>query len=413
MRHRPLHSALRAYADEAAAALSADVADGAEVPFELAEAGGTARRSRTPLYCYRPLTGAFIRERLGRLAKLETYPPAARALTGLDGVDAYLRARGEQRVPRDDRDRADAALRVFLDRLFDGSSDFGLSAERFETIYAELETVVAARAQPTATLVVGLPGLRLASVEVALADGVLLTQPDAVSDVPDDVRWLGALDDEPNTLAMMTLADGLEADAAPARLRRLVRALRLYDAGSVGLAPIGWVQLDGGPWQLVDLDGGSPARPGAPMTVATEQEDELRAFVALTARRMPRRGELAWALRRFDLACERPEAAEALTDQLLALRALLEPEGPDTGLLARRLAALCAVEDEREALADRVIRAGDLERHLVAGLVAPSEAVEAVVDELTEHLRALLGDALCGHLDADLRAAADALLAPA
>jgi hypothetical protein len=147
MRHRPLQTALRAYADEAAAALSADVADGAEVPFELAEAGGTARRSRTPLYCYRPLTGAFIRERLGRLAKLETYPPAARALTGLDGVDAYLRARGEQRVPRDDRDRADAALRVFLDRLFDGSSDFGLSAERFETIYAELETVVAARAR--------------------------------------------------------------------------------------------------------------------------------------------------------------------------------------------------------------------------------------------------------------------------
>src|SRR4051794_39080040 len=36
MRHRPLHTALRAYAEEASAALAADVAAGAEVPFELA-----------------------------------------------------------------------------------------------------------------------------------------------------------------------------------------------------------------------------------------------------------------------------------------------------------------------------------------------------------------------------------------
>ena len=100
MRHRPLHSALRAFADDAATALAQDVADGAEVPFELAAEG---RPRRTPLYCYRPLTGAFIRERLGTLVRLETYAPAARSLAALEGVDAYLRSRGEQRVPRDPR----------------------------------------------------------------------------------------------------------------------------------------------------------------------------------------------------------------------------------------------------------------------------------------------------------------------
>jgi hypothetical protein len=63
--------------------------------------------------------------------------------------------------------------------------------------------------------------------------------------------------------------------------------------------------------------------------VERDQEDELRAFVALTARRMPRGGELAWALGRFDLACERDDPRDALTDLLLALRALLEPEGAD------------------------------------------------------------------------------------
>ena len=46
----------------------------------------------------------------------------------------------------------------------------------------------------------------------------------------------------------------------------------------------------------------------------------------------PRSGELAWALRRFELGCERDSRYEALTDHLLALRALLEPEGPESGL---------------------------------------------------------------------------------
>jgi hypothetical protein len=407
MRHRPLHSALRAFADDAATALAKDVADGAEVPFELASEG---RPRRTPLYCYRPLTGAFIRERLGTLARLSTYAPAARALEDLDGLEAYLRARGEQRVPRDARDRADASLRVFLDRLFEGSTSFELVDDRFSTAYDELEGLVTSRRASTATLVVGLPGLRLASTELALADGILLAEADTVPEVPEDAAWLAAVDDEPNVLAVVTLADPMQAEAAPERLRRLVRALRLYDTGAVGLAPVGWARLDDGPWQIVDLHGGSPARVGAPLTIGEDQEDELRAFVSLVARRMPRGGELAWALRRFDLACERENATEALTDLLLALRALLEPEGTDSGLLARRLAALCATAEHREALAEQIGDVTTLERAIMAGLAPPSAGVDDAVDALTEHLRAVLGHALCGHLDRDLRAAADALL---
>jgi hypothetical protein len=411
MRHRPLHSALRAFADDAATALAQEVADGAEVPFEL-ETGPPTRPRRTQLYLYRPLTGAFIRERLGVLVRLETYAPAARALEDLDGLDAYLRARGEQRVPRNARDRADAALRVFLDRLFDGSTSFELVHERWERAYEELEELVTSRREPTATLVVGLPGLRLASTEVPLAEGILLAEADAVPEAPSDAAWLGAVDDEPNVLTVLTLADPLQADAAPERLRRLVRALRLYDAGAVALAPVGWARLDDGPWQIVDLHGGSPARVGDPLTIGADQEDELRAFVSLAARRMPRGGELAWALRRFDLAAEREDPAEALTDLLLALRALLEPEGVDSGLLARRLAALCAHEDEREEFAERIADAVTVERAIMAGLAPPAAGVEDVAEELTEHLRAVLGDALCGHLDRDLRAAADARLMP-
>ena len=54
MRHSALHTALRAFAEESATALAADVADGAEVPYEL---DATPTRS-APLYCYRPLTGS-------------------------------------------------------------------------------------------------------------------------------------------------------------------------------------------------------------------------------------------------------------------------------------------------------------------------------------------------------------------
>ena len=60
-------------------------------------------------------------------------------------------------------------------------------------------------------------------------------------------------------------------------------------------------------------------------------------------------------------------AAEALTDVLLALRALLEPEGPQSGQLATRLAALCATRTERAALAARTAHAVSLERAVVAG----------------------------------------------
>ena len=106
----------------------------------------------------------------------------------------------------------------------------------------------------------------------------------------------------------------------------------------------------------------------------------------------------------------RAGTAQALADHLLALRALLEPEGAQSSVLGRRLAALCAVPAERDALAARVEHAAALERSVVAG-AAPGEPLGRLAAELSGHLRALLRDVLCGHLEADLRGLADALLA--
>ncbi|MDX6641971.1 MAG: hypothetical protein QOF12_2982, partial [Solirubrobacteraceae bacterium] len=75
-----------------------------------------------------------------------------------------------------------------------------------------------------------------------------------------------------------------------------------------------------------------------------------------------------------------------------------------------RLAALCAMPDERHALAERAAHAVSLERAVVAGLAPDGDDVDALCGELGGHLRALLRDVLCGHLDSDLREVSDHLL---
>jgi hypothetical protein len=214
-------------------------------------------------------------------------------------------------------------------------------------------------------------------------------------------------------LACLTLTNDPGAPAplseATVRFRRLLTALRLYDPIRVALGPVAWERTGAGPWTIGDL--GTGGRAHGVLLITVPAEDELRAFCNLVARRTPRSGELAWALRRFELGCERPSAADALTDHLLALRALLEPEGPQSGRLAGRVAALCAVEERRLEVTERVAHAASLERAFVTGLAPLDGGVEALLAEISGHLRALLRDVLCGHLDADLRALADQLLA--
>jgi hypothetical protein len=149
------------------------------------------------------------------------------------------------------------------------------------------------------------------------------------------------------------------------------------------------------------------------LVVSPEQEDELRAFCNLVSVRAPHDNELAWALRRFELGCEREGAYEALSDHLLALRALLEPEGPSSGLLAERVAALCATPQDRAKLTERMLEAQKLERAVIAGAAAERAAGLAIAEDVANHLRALLRDVICGHLAPDLPRLADELLAPA
>jgi hypothetical protein len=408
MRNRLLYTTLRDFTEQAGYQLAADAAEGAEVPFELVESRGR----RASLYAYRPLTEEFIGSRLGALHRLPAYAPAARALEVLDGIPSYLAVRGEERAAaaRSPRDRANNALRCFLAVVFDETTDFELSLARFERAYAELEAALYEGRQ-VITVLVPLEGLALVSDEVPIGEGLTLARSDAILDAPDDLAGGGD-----GAVAVLTIEhehrDMPPQAAARRRVRLLLTALRLFDEGAFGVAGGAWVRRDAGRWRLHAL-ALAPAPPSdETLVLEPDVEDELRAFVNLVPRRLPRRGTIAWALRRFELGCERRRRLEALSDYLLAARAVLEPEGASSGRLAGRLAAICAMPDQRAELAERVAHAISLERAVIAGLDPAVPEPGALVDELAGHLRALLRDVLCGHLEEDLVAIADGLLDP-
>jgi len=410
MRNRQLHAALSAFAEEAAWQLQSDTSDGADLPFEVVAAG----RRDSPLYCYRPLTGDFIAERVGLLGQLPGYRPALGALSAVGGLEAYLEANGEP-VPPDPRERAESTLRTFLARVFEDSTDFVLEDGRLKRALHELEAAIYDGRSET-VVIAPLLGLEIASPEVPLGDGLALVRGDAFpEDAPAEAVWAPGAP-SPHLLAVLRW-ESAPGDVAPVaharvRLRRLLTALRLYEAGSFTFGPLAWTRGGGGAvWQPFAL-GTLGHRTDATLILPVDQEDELRAFCSLVGRRTPRSGELAWALRRFEMGCERSVPAEALSDFLLAARALLEPEGPASGRLAGRVAALCATEEERAELAERVARTAALERPVITG-VSVDPGVDGLVAELAGHLRALLRDVLCGHLDADLRGVADEILAAA
>jgi len=409
MRNRQLHAALSAFAEEAAFQLQSDTSEGAELPFEVVAAG----RRDSPLYCYRPLTADFISQRVSLLGRLPSYLPALGVLVDSGGLDVYLESRGEP-APRDSRERAESALRTFLGRVFEDSSDFVLEDGRLKRALDEIESALYDNRAET-VVIAPLLGLEIASPELALGDGLALVRGDTLGEeAPGEAIWAPGAD-RPHLLAVLRW-EAAAGDAAPVahariRLRRLMTALRLFEAGSFAFGPLAWTRTGGGTWQPFAL-GVIGHRTDASLIVTPEQEDELRAFCNLIGRRTPRSGEIAWALRRFEMGCERPVPSEALSDWLLALRALLEPEGPASGRLAGRLAALCATEEERPALTQRVAHTASLERPLISGL-AVDPSIDTLAAELSGHLRALLRDVLCGHLDADLRGIADAILAEA
>jgi hypothetical protein len=416
MRSLTLQAALTEFAESAAAVLQADLAGGAEIPFELDSRPTRRGITSTPLYCYRALTGAFIAERQTALESLPARGEAARRLKGFDGLESYLAIAGSEPARATRPARVDAALIALLQDIFDEQTDFELRPERLQAALGRLEQSALAGGGDL-TLVATLHGLTITSAELNLTRGLTLGRPNALDGLPEAALPRGGGGE--HLVVVLDLAAD-ETDEAARELRdalthgravlaEVLRALRLFGDGRVTLGALGWARAGTGAWTPLPI--GSGGRPHGMLVITAEQEDELRAFCNLVSRRAPEGNELAWALTRFEMGCERDAPCEALTDHLLALRALLEPEGHGSGLLAGRVAALCATPQQRVQLTERIVQALAVERAAVAGggVVARSGALE-LVREVSDHLRALLRDVICGHLSADLVALADELL---
>jgi hypothetical protein len=427
-----LQQAVTAFAEQAAARLHADVLAGQEVPFDLETR--TARMRGASLYCYRPLTDAFIAERFAELRRLDSYAPAAAQLERCETLERYLLARGVE-APRRGQSHADAALLALLQDVFEEQTDFDPSwlaqrPERLERALERLDGSSLPRAGEV-TLVATLHGLAISSPEIALARGLSIARPDALLadrgspiGVPEQAlladrgsrRSAGGGGERGHLLVACTVVDavsGAEGVAAGVEtVRALLRALRLFGDGRIALGGRAFARVGDGQWNTVALGAGG--HPHGVLLVTAEQEDELRAFRNLISRRTPDGGPIAWALRRFELGCDRASEYEALSDHLLAVRALLggacESDSAPDGLLAARLAALCATPERRSELAERTLAAIALERQAIAGAAMPRAGGLALARDLAEHLRALLRDVVCGHLQPDLAALADEIL---
>lgn len=394
-----LHAVVDAIAAAGSQQLARRAAEGAPVPFDLVEVPSSGG---APLFSYRPRTRDFVEEHIDGLRQLAAWPAAVNVLAGFDGLGDYLLTHGERHVPIDARERADLVLRVLLATMHADSGDFLHTPARSAEAAGSLSRcLLAGRVQ--GTVVVPLLGVRLEGERLELEDGLVLMRDDVIADLPREAR--SPVRSRPGTVVVVSsLEDPARAAAlaqARPRLRALLTALRLYDTPAPALAPVAWSRMRGDGWASNPFIG-TCARASGTLEIPVEHESAVRGFCALMAARAPGDATAAWALRRFELACERGDHGEALTDVLLGLRALLETDQVGSGAMADRLAALCAAPGDWDAMRDRVQIAEALEIALMQGRSVDPSRTRALSLELRGHLRALLRDMACGHLPADL-----------
>ena len=407
MRNRALYGALRDFALETAALLTDDLREGAEVEFDVIDQAG---RRGPALYQYKPRTEAFLAERWSRLRELDTCVRAAEELGS--GASLWLRVNGGGAGVSGEQ--AEPALRAMLERLYADATSFGFPEERFERVYLEVEATLY-RDALAARVVAPLRGVAIEASRIDLGHGLAMVRGEAAGAPPEAVYPENG-DGEPAVLCVLerdvTADDGITASEAEDRFTRLVSALRLWAPGRIGLGAPGWRSTDDGPWQPLPFGGGAGG-PAGDWFLPSGEEAGLREFVTAIERADPPQ-HVAWARARFEMGCERGSDADALSDYLLGLRALLDATS-DAGeaSLALRVAALCAEEGRRRLVQRRVEAAIALERFVMGGgprTWPEGDSPAGLVAEVEGHLRAMLRDVLCGYLDSDLKGVADDIL---
>ncbi len=428
MRDLVVQEALKAMARDAAKRFRELVAGGKEIPYDVEEAG-----NGSPLPRYIPLTERFIGDHATALLELDSFGSGCAAIESAGLAGPYLEELGIA-VPTDERRRAELAGIAFLCRLWAESTDFPLDGDRLAAAVSELEDGGEA-ADDEIEIVVPVRGLQLGVTRLELASATIVSA--ETVEVPAEARASeggGGAGWEPVFLAAARVS-AREVDnedpepkadtgaRAVVAFRQLITTLRLFKAGSVGLGPHAWTRAGNDRWRRI-ATGAGRSGPGGYRLAEDELADLMAFSRTLGERSTPFSGTvvghrgpsrvLARAISRFEAGLERGVALEALNDYLLALRFLLEGGGPADLSLSMRVAALCAEPGHRAETKAVIDRGLTLERQLWSGEPPtdrddgpPPAATTAAIEDLA---RAILKDAVCGHLGPDLRSTADEIL---
>jgi hypothetical protein len=397
-----LNESIRRLSTEAATRFNAMVAEGEQIPFDVA----TDTAEDSPFYNYVPQTGRYVAERTAELHSLPGWNAAREAVVEAGVASTYLEGRGEI-VPPEPGARAERMIEVFLINLWEGSSGFALDRERLEGQVATLDAE-ARSADDADILIVPIVGLRMSMNRLQLPNGVRIIRADQVAAPVEAMRseGMGRAAWEPQFLAVAEQGvDG--AEAALNQLRELISVMRMFKVGGIGLGPFAFAPTGEDTWRRITT--GAPAtRPGG-YRLAEDEGTELAEFAALLEQRPDPDDALTWAVGRFEMGCERESAMEGLSDHLLALRAVLEGHGPVGASLPLRASALIADENfARIEARERVEEVLELERSLMNGRTL-DRAIE-LATWIEDGVRRLLRQAALGEIAGDLSATADETL---
>jgi hypothetical protein len=400
-----LNEALKRLAAEAATRFATLVASGDQIPFDVAEQAGP---DEAFFHSYVPLTGRYVREREAEIRSLPAFEPAREAVDAAGVAASYLEERGEV-VPADPAERAAHLLTAFLASLWDGSSDFSLDRERLDSALAALDAEVG-DVDEADVLALPIAGLRMSTARLQLPHGAQIVRADSF-EAPIEAKrseGMGRAAWEPQFMAVAELGEDADsAGAALRQLRELISVMRLFKPGGVGLGPYAFAQTGEGSWRRVAT--GAPAPRGGGYRLDEEEAERLAELASALEARPDPAGPLSWAVRRFELGCERETSLEGLSDHLLALRAVLDGQGPVGASLPMRAAALVADgSDDRLGVRERIEAALELERALIAG--TPAAAATELAAWVEESVRRILREAALGELGSDLNEAADETL---
>ena len=421
MRDLVVRESLRNLAEGASDRFQELVRSGEEVPYEVREPG-----QGSPLATYAPLTDRFIRDRTAMISRLDAFGAAKAAIMNAGIARPYLEALGLEPVDSEGR-RAEDAIVAFLCQLWDARSDFAFEPARVDATITALEAAAEAQVDDV-EVVVPVIGLKMTTARLEMAEATLVRSD--IVEAPPEVaapEGSGRAGWEPQFLISTRCKieeiesssdDDVEPAATPLteKINRVISAMRLFKPGGVALGPHAWIRTGGGRWRRIATGAARP-RPGA-YRLADSELGELaglsRALEKLRVRKTgPTPPGIERAISRFEAGLGRDAVLEALNDHLLALRFLLEGDGPAKTEMSWRVAALCAEPAQRDGVRATIERALSLERELWSGdpaLGYDGRTPLEVASEIEDFTRAILRDAACGHLGQDLRATADEIL---